>query len=179
MNGAGQKTAFGMHNMLKGKTVSESAVQDHVYRVFPNDLNSNHTVFGGLVMSILDRICSVVSERHTGRICVTASVDSMHFLGPAKHGDILVFMASVNRTWRTSLEVGAKVMAENAHTREKKHIVSAYFTFVALGDNQRPVEIPAIIPETLAEQKRFEEANFRRERRRIEMAEREVRHLSL
>ena len=129
-------------------------------------------------MSTLDRICSVVSERHTGRVCVTASVDSMHFLGPAKHGDILVFMASVNRTWRTSMELGAKVMAENAHSGEKKHIVSAYFTFVALDDRQKPIEISAIIPETPEEQRRFEEANFRRERRRSEMAERASRNLS-
>jgi len=161
--------------MIVGKPISESAVQDHVYRVFPNDLNSNDTVFGGLVMSILDRVCSVVAERHTGRTCVTAAVDSMHFLGPAKRGDILIFMASVNRTWRTSMEIGAKVMAQSSITHIKKHIVSAYFTFVALDKDQFPVEVPSIIPTTSAEKRRFEEANFRREHRRLEIEQRVLR----
>jgi acyl-CoA hydrolase len=157
------------------KTVNDSAVHDHVYRVFPNDLNPNNTVFGGLVMSTLDRICSVVAERHTGQICVTASVDSMHFLGPARRGDILVFMASVNRTWRTSMEIGAKVVAENAATNERKHIVSAYFTFVAVDENQRPTPVPAIIPQTPDEVRRFEEAHFRREHRQLESRQQKLR----
>src|SRR5580698_2432090 len=129
--------------MTQAKPVSASAVHYSPYRVFPNDMNSNSTVFGGLVMSLLDRVCAVVAERHSGRICVTASVDSMQFLRPARGGDILVFMASVNSVWRTSMEIGAKVMAENYHTSEKNHIVSAYFTFVALDEQQRPIEIPA------------------------------------
>jgi len=160
---------------LLGKTVNESAVHEHVYRVFPNDLNSNDTVFGGLVMSTLDRICSVVAERHSSRVCVTASVDSMHFLGPARRGDILVFMASVNRTWRSSMEIGAKVLAENPRKNERKHIVSAYFTFVALDEHQRPIEVPTVIPETADELRRFEEANFRREHRQLESEQRKLR----
>jgi acyl-CoA hydrolase len=160
---------------IAGKKVSDSAVNEHVYRVFPNDLNSNDTVFGGLVMSTLDRICSVVAERHSGRVCVTASVDSMHFLGPARRGDILVFMASVNRTWRSSMEIGAKVLAENPRKTDRKHILSAYFTFVALDEHQRPIEVPMLIPETLDELRRFDEANFRREHRRLESEERKLR----
>ncbi len=163
--------------MLEPKKISESAVHDHVYRVFPNDLNSNNTVFGGLVMSTLDRICSVVAERHTGRVCVTVSVDSMHFLEPANRGDILVFKASINRVWKTSMEIGAKVIAENHRTGEKKHIVSAYFTFVAVDENQRPVEIPQVIPETFFEKRRFKEAQQRRELRNAEAQRR--KHMRL
>lgn len=159
---------------LEGKYVKDSAVDDHVYRVFPNDLNSNNTVFGGLVMSILDRICSVVAERHSGRLSVTASVDSMHFLQPAERGDILIFMASVNRTWRTSMEIGAKVLAENPATREKKHIVSAYFTFVALGEDKCPTAVPSVIPETPLQKRRFEEAEHRRQHRRLEAEQRKA-----
>ncbi|MFT3742213.1 MAG: acyl-CoA thioesterase [Gammaproteobacteria bacterium] len=159
---------------LPGKRVSESAVNDHVYRVFPNDLNSNSTVFGGLVMSTIDRISSVVAERHAGNLCVTALVDSLHFIAPARKGDILIFKAAVNRAWRTSMEIGAKVLSENPHTGEQKSIVSAYLTFVAVDANQTPIEVPPLIPETEIEKRRYEEAELRRQRRRSEAEQRKL-----
>jgi acyl-CoA hydrolase len=148
------------------KKAGETAVIDHTYKVFPNDLNSYETVFGGLVMAILDRIALVVAERHSERTCVTASVDSMHFLGPAKKGDILLFSASINRSWKSSMEIGVKVVAESYKTREKRHILSAYFTFVALDENRKPTGVPQVIPETQDEIRRFAEAEFRREKRK-------------
>lgn len=156
-----------MTNQLKAKSVRESAIEDHVYKVFPNDLNANGTIFGGLVMATLDRIASVVAERHANRVCVTASVDALHFLEPAKRGDILIFKAAVNRTWRTSMEIGVKVLAEDFRTRETRHIVSAYLTFVGLDENGQPTEVPAVIPETNIEKQRFQQANVRREHRRL------------
>ena len=150
-----------------GKHVSESAIEDYTYRVFPNDLNSNGTIFGGLIMSILDRLALVVSERHSGYTCVTASVDALHFLAPAGIEEHLVFKAAVNRVWNTSMEVGLKVIAENPKTKAKRHVVSAYFTFVALDEHQNPIPIPPVIPKTPLEKQRFKEADIRRTHRSI------------
>lgn len=145
-----------------GKHVADSAIEDFTYRIFPNDLNSNGTVFGGLIMSMLDRIALVVCERHCGLTCVTASVDAMHFLAPAGEHDHLIIKGAINRVWRTSMEVGLKVISHNPKTQEKKHIISAYFTFVALDDDQKPTKIPQIIPVSPDEKRRYEEAELRR-----------------
>ncbi len=150
---------------VPGKSVAHTRIQEDVYRIFPNDLNVNGTVFGGLVMSTLDRLAHIVAERHSEKTCVTASVDSMHFLAPARKGDNLIFCLSANRSWTSSLEIGAKVYAEDGKTMKRKHILSAYFTFVALDSNQKPTSIPRVIPETKIEKARYEEANLRRQAR--------------
>ncbi|MFM2419555.1 MAG: hypothetical protein RL385_4278 [Pseudomonadota bacterium] len=147
---------------LPAKTVSASRVDGHVYKIFPNDLNAHYTVFGGLVMSICDRIALVVAERHSGKVCVTASVDSVHFLAPAKEGDTLLVQAACNRAWTSSMEIGVKVSAENTFTRDTRHIVSAYLTFVALDALGKPMHVPSLTPETSDEARRFAEAEMRR-----------------
>ena len=157
---------------VQGKPVKASAVDNHTYKVFPNDLNSYGTAFGGMIMGICDRTALVVAERHSKKTCVTASVDSMHFLKPAGQGDILLFSAAINRAWTTSMEIGVKVVAEHYLTGERRHILSAYFTFIALDENKQPTTVPPVIAETLIEKQRFEEANLRRERRKNEAEER-------
>lgn len=128
-------------------------------------------MFGGLVMSTIDRLALVVAERHSGRVCVTASMDAMHFLAPAADGDTLIYSVAVNRAWRTSMEIGARVVAENSYTGDSRHIVSAYLTFVALDEHGRAIIVPPVRPETDAEQHRYEEAEVRRALR-LEHAER-------
>ncbi len=150
---------------MQAKKVSDSAIHDQTAVVFPNDLNAYGTLFGGRVLDLCDRVTGVVAKRHSGRVCVTLGIDSVRFLSPAKHGDILVFKASVNRVWKTSMEVGVKVFKEDFKTEEQTHIVSAYFTFVALDDHLKPVEIPPVIPETEDEKRRYEAAEKRRQQR--------------
>lgn len=116
-------------------------------------------------MSFLDRIALVVAERHSGRTCVTVSIDALHFLAPAYAGEILIFQAAINRAWNTSMEVGVRVEAENFKTGERRHIVSAYFTFVALNEQNKPTPVPPVIPETKKEKIRHKEAEHRRQMR--------------
>jgi len=148
-----------------GKAPSESAIEQNVYKVFPNDLNSKYTVFGGLVMSLCDRVALIVAERHSGRPSVTAAVDSLNFVAPARAGDTLVIKAAVNRSWQSSMEIGVNVTAEDSHTGDVRHVVSAYLTFVALGDDGKPQSVPPVLPQTEAEIRRFDEAGKRRQQR--------------
>ncbi|MDP1608698.1 MAG: acyl-CoA thioesterase [Chlamydiales bacterium] len=150
---------------MEGKPVSASCIIDQVVEIFPNDLNSHGTLFGGRMMQIVDALAAIVAKRHSGRVCVTLGIDSVRFLNPAHHGDILVCMASVNRAWNTSMEVGVKVIAEDFRTLDHKHILSAYFTFVALDDNNEPIEIIPVIPETPEQVQRYQAADVRRKHR--------------
>lgn len=145
-----------------GKPPSASAVEQNVYKIFPNDLNSDRTVFGGLVMALCDRTALIVAERHSGMTSVTAAVDSLQFLAPARAGETLVVQAAINRSWRSSMEIGVKVTAENSFTGAARHVVSAYLTFVALDTDGEPAAVPPVLPQTDAERRRFEAAEVRR-----------------
>jgi acyl-CoA hydrolase len=155
----------GSKTVLAPRSVAFSAVREQVYMIFPNDLNSNETVFGGLIMAHMDRYAAVVADRHAAGVCVTASVDAVHFMAPARKGDVLVFAVSVNRAWNTSMEVGVRVEAECIGTTERRHILSAYLTFVAVDGRGKPRPVPPLLAETELEKSRYEEAQFRRNAR--------------
>ncbi|NGX39405.1 MAG: putative acyl-CoA thioester hydrolase [Chlamydiae bacterium] len=150
---------------MEGKPVSYSAIDEQTALVFPNDLNTYGTLFGGRVLEIGDWVCGIVAKRHSGKVCVTLGLDSVRFLAPAKSGDILVLKAALNRAWNTSMEIGLKVFAEQFQTREQRHILSAYFTFVALDDHLRPTKVLPVVPESEEEKRRFQQAEERRSKR--------------
>lgn len=150
---------------LQPKPVASSALREQAYFVFPNDLNANDTVFGGLIMAQMDRYAAVVADRHASGVCVTVGVDAVHFISPARKGDILIFNAAVNRAWNSSMEVGCKVEAEKVGGGERRHILSAYLTFIALDAQGKPRKVAPVIAETQIEKHRYEEAQLRRELR--------------
>jgi acyl-CoA hydrolase len=149
---------------MQARPVRES-ISEYSEFALPNDTNALGTMLGGRVMHLVDLAGGLTAMRHARRPVVTASIDHMNFLHPVHVGQLVVLRSSVNRVFRTSMEVGVTVMVEDMTTGERKHTSSAYLTFVALGEKGEPVEIPPVIPETRDEKRRYEEAGQRREYR--------------
>ena len=142
------------------KTVSESIVTMHEL-VLPNDTNNLGNVLGGHVMHLMD-ICGAMSAyKHARSHVVTASVDNLNFLAPAKQGYILKLQSSVNYASRSSMEVGVKIESENPFNGEIKHTASAYLTFVALDEYGKTKSVDTITPETELEIRRYKEGEQR------------------
>ena len=135
------------------------------------DANAAGFVHGGTVMRLVDEVAGIAAIKHSRRRVVTAGVDRMAFLHPVHVGELLHLSASVNAAWRTSMEVGVRVEAENPMTGERRHTNSAYLTMVAVDDAGRPVEVPPLEAQTPDERRRAEEAQLRRRNRLAERDE--------
>lgn len=131
----------------------------------PNDANVLGNLLGGKVMHLVDLCGALAAIRHARSPVVTASIDYMNFLSPVRIGQLLMLRSSVNRVFRTSMEVGVKVMVEDLSSGEVRHTSSAYLTFVALDAAGGRVPIPQVVPESEDEKRRYEEAARRRELR--------------
>ncbi len=150
------------------KKVSDSAIDNYPYTLFPNDLNCYKSVFGGRLLEIADRLAGTVSNMHSGRACVTLGLDNVRFKNPAREGEILIFKSAVNRVWKTSMEVGVRVITKDPENGSESHVISMYFTFVAVDQNGRPTPVLPLVPVTKEEERRFNEAGRRRELRLTE-----------
>ena len=135
------------------------------------DANTGGNVHGGRIMFLCDEVAGIAAIRHCGTRVVTAGMDRMTFLEPVMVGELVTFRATVNAAWRTSVEVGVRVEAENVREGRPRHVSTAYLTMVALDDDGRPTPVPPIEPETDDEQRRQREADLRRRNR---LAERET-----
>ncbi|MFA6541140.1 MAG: acyl-CoA thioesterase [Bacteroidota bacterium] len=135
--------------------------------VLPNDTNQLGNLLGGQLMHWIDLVAAIAAARHSKHICVTASVDELNFIHPIKLGQVVTLLASINRVFRSSMEVGVKVLSENLLTGEIRHANSAYLTFVALDVSGKPILVPPIPLETDEEERRFRDALMRREHRLI------------
>jgi acyl-CoA hydrolase len=133
--------------------------------VLPNDTNQLGNLLGGRLMHLMDICMAIAAARHSGLVCVTASVDEINFLNPIRLGQVVILRASVNRVFRTSMEVGVKVYCEDVKSGRRVHSNSAYMTFVGLNAEGKPTPSPQVLPETEDERRRFAEALARRDHR--------------
>ena len=129
------------------------------------DANSAGFVHGGIVMKLCDEAAGIAAIKHCRLRIVTAAIDRMTFLHPVHVGELLACKASVNAVWRSSMEVGVRVEAENPRTGEARHTSTAYLTMVALDDDGRPTAVPPIAAESEGERRRMREAELRRRNR--------------
>jgi acyl-CoA hydrolase len=137
--------------------------------VLPNDANPLGYLLGGRIMHWIDIAGALAAHRHSNSHVVTASVDYLDFRNPIRIGDFVILKSSVNRVFKSSMEVGVKVFSENVLTGERRHTSTAYLTFVAVDENRRPRQVPPLVLETADERRRYRKAA---ERRRFRLAHR-------
>ena len=153
-----------MDDELIMRTVAESQ-SERSEIIFPADSNALGNLFGGRLMQFIDLVGAVAAVRHCRNIVVTASMDHLDFVAPVHVGDLLILKASVNRAFRTSMEVGVRAMVEDARAGSLRHVSSAYLTYVAVDSEGNRVPVPCVIAETEHQKRRFADAARRREMR--------------
>lgn len=156
-----------MSEAATARTVAESQ-SERSEIIFPGDANALGNLFGGRLMQYIDLVGAMAASRHARAITVTASMDHLDFVAPVKIGDLLILKASVNRAFKTSMEVGVKAMVEDVREGRFRHVSSAYLTFVAMDFSGKRIEVPQVIAETDHQKRRYEDAARRREMRSAE-----------
>ncbi|MBX3621881.1 MAG: acyl-CoA thioesterase [Rhizobacter sp.] len=135
----------------------------------PDMANFSGNVHGGTILKLMDQVAYACASRYSGSYVVTLSVDHVTFREPIHVGELVTFLASVNYTGRTSMEVGIKVMAENIQARSSRHANSCYFTMVAMDAAGQPTPVPVLNPTTDEEVARQNQA-MRRRRHRLQIS---------
>ena len=131
----------------------------------PDMANFSGNVHGGTVLKLLDQVAYACASRYAGRYVVTLSVDQVTFREPIHVGELVTFLASVNFTGTTSMEIGIKVVTENIVTQTLRHANSCFFTMVAMGDDKKPVAVPRLELLNDNQRRRDAAARMRRELR--------------
>jgi len=137
--------------------------------MMPNMANNLGNVFGGVILSLIDRAAVVAAVRHAQSACVTVSIDRVEFREPIHLGELVMAKANVDYVGRTSLDIGVRVEAENLVTGERRHTNSCYLTFVAIDNEGHPIPVPKVMPESEQEKEWYEHAKERRRRRDEEL----------
>ena len=145
---------------MQKKTVKNTHVIMHEL-ILPNDTNLLGNVLGGRVMHLMDMCAAMSAYKHARSAVVTASVDQLDFLAPARQGDIMILKSAVNFTGISSMEIGVRIVSEDPKTGITQHTVSAYMTFVSLNESGNPQRVIPVIPETNIEKRRYQEGQNR------------------
>lgn len=133
--------------------------------VLPPDTNHLNTIFGGKVLAYIDEVAALSAMKHSNKVVVTASIDSVNFLSAAKVGDALKLEAFVTYTGTSSMEVYVKVVAQNVLKNEEKLTTESFLTMVAVDEKGRPTPVPKVYPETEEEKWLHETAPIRKQHR--------------
>ena len=128
----------------------------------PDMANFSGNVHGGAILKLLDQVAYACASRYAGRYVVTLSVDQVMFLQPIHVGELVTFLASVNHTGKSSMEIGIKVIAEEIRSQVVRHVNSCFFTMVAVDENRKPVAVPTLTPSTPDERRRWDAALMRK-----------------
>ncbi|MDI9865202.1 acyl-CoA thioesterase [Flectobacillus longus] len=152
--------------MAKSKSVSES-LTTMTEMIFPNDTNTLGNLMGGNLMRMMDVVGAICAQKHSNRIVVTASVDNVSFKESIPLGSVVTLQAKVTRAFSSSMEVVIDVWAENIPAKERVSTNKAFFTFVAVDQSGRPIDVPQAVPETEDEIALYEGALRRRQLRLV------------
>jgi acyl-CoA hydrolase len=136
--------------------------------ILPNDTNTLGNLLGGRLMHFIDLVGAICAYRHSRTHVVTASMDHIDLIAPVHVGDLLILKSSLNRAFRTSMEVGVKVWVEHTIDGTLRHVASAYLTFVAVNPQGGRVRVPCLEPETEEDKRRYHDAGRRREQGQLE-----------
>lgn len=162
-----KKTSKNPKSNLAGKRPRDSEV-NMTQMVLPQHSNASGTVFGGTLVSWIDIAAAVAAMRHAGRVCVTASIDEMHFLRPLRVGQVVNIHAKITMVNKSSCEIMVNVCGENPIEGERFFIAHAFLTFVALDENRKPTAMPGLLLES-AEEKKLELDGFTRREQRLKL----------
>ena len=132
----------------------------------PETANFAGNVHGGHVLKLLDQVAYACASRYAARYVVTLSVDQVTFREPIMVGELVTFLASVNYTGTSSMEVGIKVLAQDIRSQAVRHVNSCFFTMVAVDDERKPVPVPPLRPFAPDERRRHAAAEMRKAIRR-------------
>jgi uncharacterized protein (TIGR00369 family) len=133
--------------------------------MIPAYANFSGKIHGGILLSLMDKVAYACASKHSGKYCVTVSVEGVEFLQPVEVGEMVSFLASINHVGRSSMIIGIKVIAENFHLGTVKHTNTSYFTMVAKDEDGKPTEVPGLVLESKGDVRRFLESMKRKELR--------------